>query len=1003
MSSFPDFKTFFQALWGHEPFPWQQRLANDVENNGWPEWLTLPTGTGKTAAIDIAIYDLARQAERPMAERTAPVRIIFAVNRRIVVDEAYHRAKVIAAKLSIACGYRKNQDFEDSDFHIIEAQSAVLKPVAVVLQNISGITGGMPMETYPLRGATFTDHSWARTPTQPLVITTTLDQLGSRLLFRGYGVSTNARPIHAALLANDALLILDEAHTAKAFSQTLESIARLRKKAAEPINLPFAAVQLTATPPASVGKTFSLGDDDRDHPIIHARLHAGKPSELIDVEGAKGASRHKKMADACTEKAITFIEEGHRRILIVVNRVATAEALFASLDLPRTKKEHGAAVKLLTGRMRPLDRQELIGELTSLYQLKSSAPSADVPQLILIATQCIEVGADYDFDALLTELAPLDSLRQRFGRLNRQGRNIPAPAAIFAPEEALDTAKNDPLYGASLPVVWSWLKGNCPAEGRIDFGLHAMSEIMPTGAELDAMLAPAPDAPILLEPHLDLFCQTSPEPHVSPDPALYIHGPGRSFPEVSVVLRADLEGAKAPEEILKAVPPIGTEAASVPLHLARNWLEKPDKTAETGGDAPGETHKFGDGYGDVGIEMAFRWHDGKAQRLHRVEELLPGDILVLPAQTDPGLLAKLFPVPPLDAWKLDQFESAQLLSRDRLVIRFHTGVRAELLSLLPDGDARDSCRNLVAPLFAHDEEEQRWRFIEADWKKAMPELAAHLAAHLPPTHRWKQLWTHAAHLQNGKPRPEADWKVISYPDQTLDGVIFINRSRVGATPWPFDPADLGKQGSQALDRVSLIEHSNAVKNRAASNANGLPDILANTLRDAGDWHDLGKLDPRFQAMLHGCGLYALAAKTALAKSGPRTLTLQQFFSKQAALPEGFRHELLSALIVDLSAAGRDHPEHDLLLHLIASHHGRCRAMAPVIPDTHPEPFDVEVSGEAIRFPGENCPLAHISQGVARRFWSLNRRFGWWGLPYLETLLRLADQYESANSNLKEHS
>jgi CRISPR-associated endonuclease/helicase Cas3 len=980
MKFIPDFETFFQELWGHDPFPWQERLADDVGDGEWPEWLTLPTGTGKTAAIDIAIYDLARQAERPMAERSAPVRIIFAVNRRIVVDEAYERAKHIADRLRNA----------------LEDEGDLLHPVSLALSKLTGIDEGMPLETYPLRGATFSDHSWARTPTQPLVITTTLDQLGSRLLFRGYGVSANARPIHAALLANDALLILDEAHTAKAFSQTLEAIARLRRKAAEPIKLPFAAVQLTATPPATVGKTFSLGDEDRVHPVIHARLHASKAAELVEVEGAKGAGRHKKLAETISGKAISFLEAGHRRILIVVNRVATAEALFASLDLPKTKRDHGAAVKLLTGRMRPLDRQDLIGELTTLYQLKSSAPSVDVPPLILIATQCIEVGADYDFDALLTELAPLDSLRQRFGRLNRQGRPILAPAAIFAPDEALDLTKVDPLYGTSLPVVWPWMKENCSADGRIDFGLHAMNGMMPTGGDLDAMLAPSPDAPLLLEPHLDLFCQTSPEPHVCPDPSLYIHGPGRSFPEVSIVLRADLEGAAAPEEILKTVPPIGTEAAGVPLHLARNWLEKPDKTAETGGDAPGETHKFGDGYGDVGIEMAFRWRDGEAYRLHRVEDLLPGDVLVLPAQMDPGLLAKIFPVPPVDPWKLDQFETAQLLSKDRLVIRFHAGIYKKLLSLLSDGNARDLFRTLVAPLFARDEEEQRWRFVESDWKIAVPQIAALLATHLPETHPWKELWAHASHLRNGKPRPSADWKVISYPDQSLEGVIFLNRSRVGSTPWPFDPADLGKQGSQALDRIPLAEHSKAVKSRAASNAKGLPETLAHTLRDAGDWHDLGKLDPRFQAMLHGCGLHALAAKAALAKSAPRTLTLQQFLSKQAELPTGFRHELLSALIVELSGAGRDHPEHDLLLHLIASHHGRCRAMAPVIPDADPAPFDVEVSAEAFRFSGANCPLAHMSQGVASRFWILNRRFGWWGLPYLETLLRLADQYESAN-------
>jgi CRISPR-associated endonuclease/helicase Cas3 len=448
--------------------------------------------------------------------------------------------------------------------------------------------------------------------------------------------------------------------------------------------------------------------------------------------------------------------------------------------------------------------------------------------------------------------------------------------------------------------------------------------------------------------------------------------------------------------MLKAVPPIGTEMATLPLYLARHWLENPDKKSDDGGDAPEAVSPFGDGRGEVGVENAFRWRDGEVRLITKAKELVPGDILVLPAQIDPEQLAKLFPLPEVDAWRLDQFESAHLLSRDCLAIRFHSGIRAELKRLIPEGEALIQFNALVAPLFAHDEEEGRWRFSEVEWRNALPDLALFLAENIPVGHPWKTLWHRAAYLANGTPRPRNDWKVIPYPPQALDGVIFFNRSRVGATPWPLDPADLGQQGNQSLDEVSLEAHSQAVMNRAASNATGLSERLAVTVRDSGAWHDFGKLDPRFQAMLHGCALHGLASKTPLAKSGPRTLALQQFFSRQAELPKHFRHELLSALLIEISAVGREHPERDLLLHLIASHHGRCRAMAPAVHDPQPEPFDVEIGKETIRFAGQDCPLAQISQGVPRRFWSLNRRFGWWGLAYLETLLRLADQYESAN-------
>jgi len=982
MPPFPDFATYFREIWGYDPFPWQTRLARSSAGDPWPEWITLPTGTGKTTAIDIAVHNLASQADRPPADRTAPARIVFAVNRRIVVDEAYERAKTIATRLSEA----------------LKSPADILHPVALALQKLSGIEGGWPLETYPLRGATFTDHSWARTPTQPLVITTTLDQLGSRLLFRGYGVSHYARPIHAALLANDALLILDEAHTAKAFSQTLASIARLRQKALDPVRLPFAAVQLTATPPVGVGAPFALDADDCAHPIINARLSASKHAELRHVDGAKGAVRHKKMADAMADKAVALLADGNARVLIVVNRIATAEALKSTLKPENGRQDHNAEVHILTGRLRPLDREQLIENLTTTYRLKSSSPGPDVPKLILIATQCIEVGADYDFDALLTELAPLDSLRQRFGRLNRQGRNIPAPAAIFAPEEALDPEKPDPIYATCLPAVWAWLNSIKDAEGRVDFGLSSIEGMIPKTEDMARLLAHSPDAPILLEPHLDLLCQTSPSPHVSPEPSLYIHGPGRSFPEVTIVLRADLLGIVDPLELLRTVPPVGTEAATVPLHHARKWLENPDKAIDPGGDAPDGLEDF-PARGDIHVEKAFRWNSGVAFALTSPNELQQGDTLVLAAQMAAECLCRLFPVPHVtDPWRLDQYEFAHLLSHDRLAIRFHSGIRDELGKHLYDDESRARFREITTPLFAHNEEESRWIFRESDWTNAMPALASLLAKHLCDDHPIKPLWMYAACLKPDRPRPQTDWKVVPCPAGTFDGVIFTNGSRIGATPWPLDPADLGRQGTGSDKPVSLKAHSEAVSNRAAINARGLQPNMLQTLRDAGAWHDLGKCDPQFQAMLHGCSLWAVETREMLAKSARRSPSIGKLCRDASELPDGFRHELLSAMIVTDSSTCSVHPERDLLLHLIATHHGRCRAMAPVVRDSRPEPFDVSIAGETHRFAGQDLPLAHLSQGVTRRFWSLTRRFGWWGLPYLETLLRLADQYESANPN-----
>jgi CRISPR-associated endonuclease/helicase Cas3 len=93
-----EFRDVFAAVHGVPPFPWQNRLVDRLASGkGWPEALDLPTSSGKTAAIDAALFHLALQAGDG-ARRQAPVRICFVVDRRIIVDAAAARA--LLAELS---------------------------------------------------------------------------------------------------------------------------------------------------------------------------------------------------------------------------------------------------------------------------------------------------------------------------------------------------------------------------------------------------------------------------------------------------------------------------------------------------------------------------------------------------------------------------------------------------------------------------------------------------------------------------------------------------------------------------------------------------------------------------------------------------------------------------------------------------------------------------------------------------------------------------------------
>lgn len=340
-AALPDFRSFFRALWGYHPFPWQEMLAARTGTGHWPQALDLPTASGKTACIDVAIHALASQSERPLAERTAPRRIWFVVDRRIVVDEAHDRAGAIADKLAAA-------------------KDGPLKAIADRLRQIAGT--GRPLAVARLRGGVLRDDGWGRLPSQPAVITSTVDQVGSRLLFRGYGHSPLTAPIFAGLAANDSLIVLDEAHCSVPFLQTLRAIEKYRGTAwaESPLATPFAFVVLSATPPRDIpGDAIFPGAEREqalDHPVLRKRLQASKPAELIDVKAASASGDDPLVAEA-VKRAQGYVDTGKRRVGVIVNRVHTAQEIAGAL---RERAGDGADIVLLTGRMRPFERDRLV-------------------------------------------------------------------------------------------------------------------------------------------------------------------------------------------------------------------------------------------------------------------------------------------------------------------------------------------------------------------------------------------------------------------------------------------------------------------------------------------------------------------------------------------------------------------------------------------------------------------------------------------------------------------
>ena len=85
---------------------------------------------------------------------------------------------------------------------------------------------------------------------------------------------------------------------------------------------------------------------------------------------------------------------------------------------------------------------------------------------------------------------------------------------------------------------------------------------------------------------------------------------------------------------------------------------------------------------------------------------------------------------------------------------------------------------------------------------------------------------------------------------------------------------------------------------------------------------------------------------------------------------------------------------DLVLYLVGTHHGWGRPLPPIVEDPQPQELIFDFEGEILKV-NSDLENSSLALEMADRFWCLIERYGYYGLAWLEAILRLADHQQSA--------
>ena len=810
-----------------------------------------------------------------------------------------------------------------------------------------------------LRGQFADNQEWSSDPSRPAIICGTVDMIGSRLLFNGYRIGFKSRPLHAGFLGQDALLLHDEAHLEPAFQKLIESITAHQKhehhQRQGETELPWSGLKvmaLSATGRNSDEKKSIGGLTDQEQnaavktpdppsePIHHIwrRLRARKELKLHGVDDEK------KLAGHMASLALEHKETG-ASVLIFARTIKVVREVCKELTNAKNGGLPSTNVQLLTGTMRGYERERLIDSDPVFARFmpeldRSSAVTPDEGTVCLVCTSAGEVGVNLSGDHMICDLSTFDSMAQRFGRLNRFGDHP----------------------GSRIDVIYHQEIGDADGEKK---GKEKSSEIaLRHRRTLDLLQQLNEDASPLALEKLDISARIA---AFAPEPII--------LPATDILL-----DAWAMTTILQKMP--GRPPVTSYLHGVAQW-EAPRTSVAWRNEAACITKDIIDHYGKDFPRSLLDDYPLKPQELlNDTSERIYEELKIMGKR-----LSEECPV-----WIVDERGDIEILALNNLLEKEKKQAIDRITDctiLLPPWAGGLTEQGALDGDAGYDGEHKRIYDVADEWlseggrKRRQREFNKHPQLMVGP----KDM----ALIRVIDTDPDADEYAPS--GDILDAASDIDESEAPRKGrywyWYTRPHDAEDPTPASAVPVSWDDHTGKVVEEAKRILEKLnwPEkwtSLKHAVILAAAFHDLGKKRELWQLSIGNPEPTCWFAKPGKPLNGPR-------WRPRHISP--YRHELGSLLDLlspntscqeQLSTLAADMK--DVVLHLIAAHHGFARPHFPEENTIDPD------------YPQSEADAAAIE--AMRRYARLQRRYGRWGLAYLESLLRSADWAASADPSGK---